>query len=98
MTRTQGGLMCAALAALWLCDANGGWVLAQTGGYTGGSINLGARGGIAPEVPLPAAQDRPDSPVEFGLRAGLASDYIYRGTTLSADQSSAQARSTSNSD
>src|SRR5262249_23158513 len=31
-------------------------------------------------------QDRPDSPVEFSFRAGFASDYIYRGTTLSAHQ------------
>ena len=32
----------------------------------------------------PRPQDRPESAVEFSFRAGIASDYIYRGVTLSA--------------
>ena len=32
----------------------------------------------------PPAQGRPESAVEFSFRAGIASDYIYRGVTLSA--------------
>jgi uncharacterized protein (TIGR02001 family) len=83
MTRTPAGCICAAFAALWLGPA-AGFAHAQTGG----AINLGARGGIAGGAPTPAAptQERPDSPLEFSFRAGLASDYIYRGTTLSARQ------------
>ena len=34
----------------------------------------------------PQHQERPDSPVEFSARAGFVTDYIYRGTTLSARQ------------
>ena len=82
MTRTPAGCICAAFAALWLGPAGSGSADAQTGG----AINLGARGGIAGSAPTHAAptQERPDSPLEFSFRAGLASDYIYRGTTLSA--------------
>ena len=84
MTRTPAGWICAAFAALWLGPAGSGSADAQTGG----AINLGARGGIAGSAPTHAAptQERPDSPLEFSFRAGLASDYIYRGTTLSARQ------------
>jgi uncharacterized protein (TIGR02001 family) len=84
MTRTPAGWICAALAALWLGPAGSGSADAQTGG----AINLGAPGGIAGSAPTHAAptQERPDSPLEFSFRAGLASDYIYRGTTLSARQ------------
>ena len=60
---------------------------AQTGeGGAGASIGLGARGGLANQAPVQASPtpDRADSPVEFSARAGFASDYIYRGTTLSA--------------
>src|SRR5262245_24077789 len=54
----------------------------------GGSVDLGARGGITPERPVRAAptQERSDSAVEFSARAGFATDYIYRGVTLSARQ------------
>jgi uncharacterized protein (TIGR02001 family) len=46
-------------------------------------INLGARGGIAAEPPHASPQDGAASPFEFGARVGFATDYIYRGTTLS---------------
>ena len=84
-TRTQAGFICAAVAAMWLTDASSGSAHAQNAENAAGSINLGARGGVAPEA-FPAAQERPDGSVEFSFRAGLATDYIYRGTTLSAHQ------------
>jgi uncharacterized protein (TIGR02001 family) len=72
---------------MWLANTNSGPACAQTiGDNAVGAINLGARGDIAPEAPVPAAQGRPDSPVEFSFDAGLTTDYIYRGTTLSAHQ------------
>jgi uncharacterized protein (TIGR02001 family) len=59
---------------------------AQTSdGNAGGSITLGAGAGVAPEAPARTAspQDRSVSPFEFSARGGFATDYIYRGTTLS---------------
>jgi uncharacterized protein (TIGR02001 family) len=47
-------------------------------------IDLGARGGTAGEAVPAGTQDHPESAVEFSLRTGIATDYIYRGTTLSA--------------
>jgi len=85
MRRTQASYICAVFAALCL---GGGSAHAQTSGDTaGGTINLGARGGIAPEVPRTApASDQSNNPVEFSFRGGVATDYIYRGYTLSAHQ------------
>ncbi|WP_170182130.1 TorF family putative porin [Phreatobacter stygius] len=74
----------AAPVAVWL--AIGGSARAQTADYSPvGSIGLGARGGPAAEAPIRAgpAPGRAAGPVEFSFRAGFASDYIYRGTTLS---------------
>src|SRR5215468_8873591 len=53
-----------------------------------GGIDLGARGGFGWAGPIGSApaQERSDSPIEFSARAGFATDYIYRGTTLSAHQ------------
>lgn len=45
-------------------------------------INLGGRGWSPGEDKL-VTPDRPASQFEFDVRAGLATDYIYRGTTLS---------------
>src|SRR5262245_38170871 len=87
MTRTQAA--CAALTMLFPALASGGSAYAQAAPDNAvGSINLGARGGIALGAPVRTlpAQDSPDSPVEFNFRTGLATDYIYRGTTLSAHQ------------
>jgi uncharacterized protein (TIGR02001 family) len=60
---------------------------------TAGSINLGARGNISAEPPArPApAQAGATSPFEFSARGGFATDYIYRGTTLSDHRSAAGA-------
>jgi uncharacterized protein (TIGR02001 family) len=66
--------------------ATGGAARAQTSdGNTAGSINLGGRGAIAPEAPTSTtpAQDSAASPFGFSARAGFATDYMYRGTTLS---------------
>jgi len=49
---------------------------------SGGMINLGGRGWSPTEGRLVSA-DRTTNQFEFEVRAGLASDYIYRGTTLS---------------
>ena len=98
MTRIQAACSCASLA---LACALGSGIAARAqpmADNAAGSINLGARGGIAfgaPARPAPAqsepAQDRPESPVEFNFRAGLATDYVYRGVTLSAHQPAAGA-------
>jgi uncharacterized protein (TIGR02001 family) len=52
------------------------------------SLDLGARGGLTKQTSAPTAapSDRQESSAEFSARAGLATDYIYRGTTLSAHQ------------
>ena len=89
MLRTQSGCTCAVLAGFWLGLTSGGSAYSQaSAGDAGGAIDLGARGGTVGEASLRAAgtQDRQDSPVEFNFRAGFATDYIYRGTTLSAHQ------------
>ena len=85
MIRAHAGRTCVAVATLWLGSASDRPVYAQgSAEYAGGSINLGARGAIALPSPPATAQDRPESAVEFSFRAGVASDYIYRGVTLSA--------------
>ena len=50
-----------------------------------GSLDISGRGGPAAEAAVrPAAsQDGNGGALEFSARAGIASDYIYRGTTLS---------------
>ena len=64
----------------------GGLARAQTSDdSSAGSINLGARAGLAADAPVRIAprHDEAVSPFEFSARAGFASDYIYRGVTLS---------------
>jgi uncharacterized protein (TIGR02001 family) len=72
----------AAICLLWV-----GVVHAQADdSFSAGSISLGARGGVAAAgmpVRTAPAQEGADGPVELNIRAGLASDYIYRGITLS---------------
>jgi hypothetical protein len=74
----------AATAALWLVAIATGSAYAQTSGQTsdGGEINLGGRGWSAGEGQR-ATPDRPANQLEFNVRGGFATDYIYRGTTLS---------------
>lgn len=48
------------------------------------SIDLGARAGLTPATPAPAPANEPAAnSLEVSARAGFASDYIYRGVTLS---------------
>jgi uncharacterized protein (TIGR02001 family) len=78
---------CAALAALAAAPAD--WAQAQTDtGSATGSIDLGGRGGLAPSPPAraTATPDGAASTLEFSARVGIASDYIYRGVSLSARQ------------
>jgi len=78
-------LAIASAAALSLGLAAGGSAQAQTGdAIAAGSIDLGARGGVV-EAPAHAAppSDGAASPFELSARGGFATDYIYRGTTLS---------------
>jgi uncharacterized protein (TIGR02001 family) len=60
----------------------GGSAQGQTStGYTG-AISLGGHGWSSFET-APATSDRGANQIEFGFRGGFATDYIYRGTTLS---------------
>jgi len=86
MARMRPPCICASLA---LVLASWAPACAQApAGNAAGGIDLGARGGIALDARsrTPPAQDRADSPFEFSVRAGLATDYVYRGVTLSARQ------------
>jgi uncharacterized protein (TIGR02001 family) len=86
MICARAGWTCVAAATLWLGSASDGALYAQANADSGGApLGLGA--GVVPfQAPprLAATQGRPESPVEFSFRAGFASDYIYRGVTLSA--------------
>jgi uncharacterized protein (TIGR02001 family) len=72
------GAAIAAFVGLWLGPMTG--ARAETPEVSpGGAVGLGNRGWSAPEKNHAASVDE----LEFSARAGLASDYIYRGTTLS---------------
>lgn len=76
--RQLRGVLLAALAGLWLAPITG--ALAQpVPPSPGGAIGLGNRGWSASEPSREASTNE----IEFSARAGAASDYIYRGTTLS---------------
>jgi uncharacterized protein (TIGR02001 family) len=74
--RGASGALFAALAGLWLAPMTGGLALAQS---PAGALGLGNRGWSAADT----THATPADELEFSARAGLASDYIYRGTTLS---------------
>src|SRR4051812_47376479 len=79
----------ATIAALWLAPEIGSSARAQTPENSAATkIDLGARGGLVASAPVRTApqQDGASSALEFSVRAGFATDYIYRGTTLSARQ------------
>ena len=70
----------AAFVGLWLASITGGSARAQTLEVSpGGAIGLGNRGWSA----APTNQATSVNQLEFSARAGFATDYIYRGTTLS---------------
>jgi uncharacterized protein (TIGR02001 family) len=75
-----GGASIAAFVGLWLAPMTGGLARAETPEVSpGGAIGLGNRGWSAPA----SSRATPAKELEFSARAGFASDYIYRGTTLS---------------
>lgn len=72
------------VAVLWLACCGGDFGRSQVApqpGEAGGTINLGGRGWSAPGGEPPTS-DRANQ-LEFDFRGGFATDYIYRGTTLS---------------
>lgn len=75
-----GGASIAAFVGLWLAPMTGGSAIAQSPQVTpSGAIGLGGRNWSAAE----AERATPANELDFSARAGFASDYIYRGTTLS---------------
>ena len=78
------------LATLWLACSTPSVAYAQASGdqAAAGSISLGARGGVSadfrPQGTQP--QEHADDAFGYNLGAGIASDYIYRGVTLSDHQ------------
>jgi len=78
--RSAGVVSIAAVAGLLLAPMTSGSARAETPeGNPGGAIGLGARGWSAAAT----NQATPLEQLDFSARAGFASDYIYRGTTLS---------------
>jgi len=74
------GASIAAFVGLWLAPMTGGSARAETPEVSpGGAVGLGNRGWSAPETNRATSVNE----LEFSARAGFASDYIYRGTTLS---------------
>jgi uncharacterized protein (TIGR02001 family) len=71
----------AAFVGLWLAPMTDGAARAESPETSpGGAIGLGNRGWSATETNHATSANE----LEFSARAGVASDYIYRGTTLSA--------------
>ena len=78
----------AAFVALWFAPITGGLVRAQTTEVSpGGAISLGNRGWSATDTSHATSENQ----LEFSARAGFATDYIYRGTTLSDHEPAAGA-------
>jgi len=78
----------AAFVALWFAPMTGGLVRAQTTEVSpGGAISLGNRGWSATDTSHATSENE----LEFSARAGFATDYIYRGTTLSDHEPAAGA-------
>ena len=74
------GASIAAFVGLWLAPITSGLARAETPEVSpGGAIGLGNRGWSAAETNPATSVNK----LEFSARAGFASDYIYRGTTLS---------------
>lgn len=82
------GASIAAFVGLWLAPMTGGLAHAETLEVSpGGPISLGNRGWSAAATEGAA----PVNELEVSARAGFASDYIYRGTTLSDHEPAAGA-------
>ena len=75
-----GNTLFAACSILWLAPMTGGPARAQTLEVNpGGTIGLGNRSWSGAETNRATSANE----LEFSARAGFATDYIYRGTTLS---------------
>ena len=78
--RSVGSSVATAAAALLIA---GGSVRGQApADYSGGAISLGGHGWSSFEA-MPVTSDRAANQLEFSFRGGFATDYMYRGTTLS---------------
>ena len=78
--RQASGAVIATFVGLWLASVTGGSTRAQTLEVSpGGAIGLGSRSWSATDTNHATSANE----LEFSARAGVASDYIYRGTTLS---------------
>ena len=86
------GASIAAFVGLWLAPITGDLACAETAGVSpGGAVGLGNRGWSAPETKGAAPASEPANELEVSGRAGFASDYIYRGTTLNNHEPAAGA-------
>lgn len=74
--------------ALWSSASVLGLAHAQTTSEQADSIALGAKGGFSANSRTPQEEppDRPGKAFAYTMAAGMASDYIYRGVTLSGHQ------------
>ena len=92
MIRQPRGPLTAAFIGLWLAPITGDLARAETPESSpGGAIGLGNRGWSATESKGAAPVSEAASGLEVSTRAGFASDYVYRGTTLSAREPAAGA-------
>src|SRR5262249_32274015 len=76
--RRASGALIAAFVGVWLAPTTGCLAQAEAPGPAG-AIGLGNRGWSAADTNRVTSANE----LEFSARAGAASDYIYRGTTLS---------------
>ncbi|MCP3467266.1 TorF family putative porin [Bradyrhizobium sp. CCGUVB23] len=83
-----GGVSIAAFVGLWLAPVAGNVARAETAETSAsGAIGLGNRAWSAAETSHATSVNE----LEFSARAGVASDYVYRGTTLSGREPAAGA-------
>ncbi|MGY8676496.1 TorF family putative porin [Bradyrhizobium sp. UFLA05-153] len=84
----MGGVSIAAFVGLWLAPVAGNVARAETAETSAsGAIGLGNRAWSAAETSHATSVNE----LEFSARAGVASDYVYRGTTLSGREPAAGA-------
>ena len=84
----ERSMVAVGIAALWSAASALGLAHAQTTSEQPSSIALGAKGGFSADSRTLQAQspDRPETAFGYTIAAGMASDYIYRGVTLSGHQ------------
>jgi uncharacterized protein (TIGR02001 family) len=82
LCRAVAGVGCLGLAVLGAAEARAQAVAQRPAYSSAGAINLGGRGWGGSES-RHAVPESAKSQLEFEVRGGLASDYVYRGVTLS---------------